>query len=398
MSVDTAPAKAPPLVERAKNILLKPNAEWDRIATETSSIQEILTGYVLILAAIGPVCRLIGAEVFGYGGLFGVVFRPNPIFAVVSAVVGYVVAVAGVYVTALVIDALAPNFAATKDRTQAFKVAAYSSTAAWIAGAFGIFPPLTPLAILGLYSLYLLYLGLPKLMKAPQDKALPYTAVVVVVAIVIAIVAGAIMTPIMMMGAGGATMFGAGAPGTVSGQVRVGNATVDLGKMQQAANAMKAAAQAQQSGQATVTPVSTDVLSSMLPQNVAGYARGDISSSSGSAAGMAGSSAEATYTKGDASFTLKLVDLGSAAGIAQFGNALNVSSTQQTGSRYEKIGRVDGRMTTEEYDSKARSGQYSVLVGERFTVEADGSNVGIDDLKQAVNAVPFGRLEALKKS
>src|SRR6516162_5431624 len=102
-SVDSAPGKAPALIERAKNILLKPGAEWDKIAGEASTIQDILKNYVLILAAIGPIASLIGRLAFGYG--FG--FRPNPIYAVASAIVMYVVTVAGVYVTALVIDALA---------------------------------------------------------------------------------------------------------------------------------------------------------------------------------------------------------------------------------------------------------------------------------------------------
>ena len=47
-------------------------------------------------------------------------------------------------------------------------------------------------AIGGIYSLYLLYLGLPMLMKAPADKAVGYTAVVVIVTIIVYIVAGSI--------------------------------------------------------------------------------------------------------------------------------------------------------------------------------------------------------------
>ncbi|MGZ8522076.1 MAG: hypothetical protein ACXWX7_18220 [Candidatus Binatia bacterium] len=41
------------------------------------------------------------------------------------------------------------------------------------------------LQILGLYRLYLLYLGLPRLMKTPEDKALVYTIVVIFAAFVI---------------------------------------------------------------------------------------------------------------------------------------------------------------------------------------------------------------------
>jgi hypothetical protein len=71
-------------------------------------------------------------------------------------------------------------------------VAAYASTAAWLAGVFSLIPMLGVLGILGLYGLYLLYLGLPILMKAPQEKALTYTAVVIAAAIVLFAVIGAV--------------------------------------------------------------------------------------------------------------------------------------------------------------------------------------------------------------
>jgi hypothetical protein len=95
-----------------------------------------------------------------------------------------------VYVLALIIDALAPNFGGVSNQVQALKVAAYSSTASWVAGIFGLIPPLSWLGVLGLYSLYLLYLGLPILMKSPPDKAAGYTGVVIIAAIVLFLVIG----------------------------------------------------------------------------------------------------------------------------------------------------------------------------------------------------------------
>ncbi len=103
---------------------------------------------------------------------------------------GYVLTLVGVYVLALIIDALAPTFNGQKNQIQALKVAAYSSTASWVAGVFALVPGLRILTILGLYSLYLLYTGLPVLMKAPQDKAMGYTAVVIVAAIVLFMLVG----------------------------------------------------------------------------------------------------------------------------------------------------------------------------------------------------------------
>jgi hypothetical protein len=97
-------------------------------------------------------------------------------------------------VLALIIDALAPSFGAQKNFMQALKVAAFSPTAAWLAGVFSIIPSLGIIgALLSLYSLYLLYVGLPTLMKPPADKAVPYLAVVIIATIVIFVVIGAVV-------------------------------------------------------------------------------------------------------------------------------------------------------------------------------------------------------------
>lgn len=187
----TTPASSS-LVTRVKNILMTPRAEWPRIDAEPATVGGIYASYVAILAAIGPVASLIGQQVFGYS-MFGITYKPPIGYSIAQAVLTYVLSLVGIYVIALIIDALAPSFGGTKDNLKAFKVAAYSWTAAWIAGIFGIIPMLGILAILGLYSLYLLYLGLPVLMKVPQDKAIGYTVVIVVAAIVLWFIIAAIV-------------------------------------------------------------------------------------------------------------------------------------------------------------------------------------------------------------
>jgi hypothetical protein len=185
------------LVDRVKNILLKPREEWRVIDAEPTTPVELYKGYVIPLAAIGPVASAIGSLAFGYQG-FGISYRPPVGTVISSTLVTYLLTLGGVYVLALIIDALAPNFGGTQNQVQALKVAAYSSTASWVAGIFGLVPVLSWLGIVGLYSLYLLYLGLPVLMKVPEEKALGYTAVVIIAAIVlflvVGLVAGSFMT------------------------------------------------------------------------------------------------------------------------------------------------------------------------------------------------------------
>ena len=180
------------LTERVKNIIVQPAQEWRVIEKEPTTTPELYTSYDMILAAIGPVASIIGLSIFGVSTPLTGAYR-LPLGSVIGhAVVSYALALAGVYVFGLVINALAPTFLGAKNEIQALKVAAYSSTASWLAGIVMVVPALSFLQILGLYSLYLLYLGLPLLMKAPAERALVYTVVVIVVGMVIMVLIGAI--------------------------------------------------------------------------------------------------------------------------------------------------------------------------------------------------------------
>lgn len=192
------------IVDRVKRILVSPAAEWPVIAAETTPTQALITGYVLPLAAISAIAGFIGQVLIGVS-LMGSTYRTPFMTGLVMAIWGVAAAVIGVFVCAYIINAFAPTFGATKSDAQAIKVAAYSFTPVWVLGILQILPVLGMLAILGLfYAAYLMYLGLTILMKAPDDKAIGYTAVVIIVAIVVMFVLAAL---------GGAMFAGATALG-----------------------------------------------------------------------------------------------------------------------------------------------------------------------------------------
>jgi hypothetical protein len=180
------------IVERIKGILLKPKDEWQTISGETTPIPELYKSYIVILAAIGPVASIIGMSIIGLSLPYTGTFRIPITTMIASAVVHYVLTLVGVYVLALIIDALAPTFLGQKNINQAFKLAAYSYTPGWLAGIFAVIPALAVLGILGLYGLYLLFLGLPVLMKSPQEKSLGYTATIIIAAIILFAVIGVV--------------------------------------------------------------------------------------------------------------------------------------------------------------------------------------------------------------
>jgi hypothetical protein len=181
------------LAERVKAILQNPKSEWLVIESEPTGFAALFVKYTVILAAIPPVCALIGAAFTGYTGYripFGVALK--------WALIAYGLSLLSVLVTAFVIDALAVAFGAQRDFNKAMKVSVYAPTAAWAAGIFTIQPPIAFLFLTGLYSFYLLYTGLAALMKPPPEKLLTYTiAVVVCVAVLWSVILG---VPVLTVG------------------------------------------------------------------------------------------------------------------------------------------------------------------------------------------------------
>jgi hypothetical protein len=174
------------LVERTKAIILKPKETWNTIRGEQTTVGELFTSYALILAAIPPIATFIGFSLVGMSVPFAGTWRQPFLNGIVHAVIYYILSLVGIYVTAYVVDRLAPSFNSRQDLTSAMKAVVYSYTPVWIVSILYIVPRLLILVLIGsLYSLYLLYLGIPAMMDTPQEKRLGYVAVVIIISIVV---------------------------------------------------------------------------------------------------------------------------------------------------------------------------------------------------------------------
>lgn len=188
------------LIPRVRQILFSPKTEWKVIGDEATGSSRLWTGYIVPLAALSALAGLIGGLVFGnplesmmgseLGGALGIQFGVR--FYVQAAVMSFVGSLVGCALVSWLVGALAPTFGATVEGNTGLKIAAYSYTAAWVAGLFAIVPMLSVLGVLGLYSIYLLYLGLRALTGVPEDKAIGYTASIFVAAVVVMLVVGAV--------------------------------------------------------------------------------------------------------------------------------------------------------------------------------------------------------------
>ncbi len=189
------------LQTRVKNILLAPKQEWPVIAAEPRDIAGLYTKYIVLLAAIPPVCHLIGSVVIGIPVPFYGRYRVGIGYALTYAIMQYVLTLVGVYVSGFIVARLAPSFQSEADVPQAIKLIAYSWTPAWVAGVLLLIPMLSPLAaLISLYGIYLIYLGVGPVMKTPADKAIAYLVVSAIVLIVVYFVIGVITVGVMGAG------------------------------------------------------------------------------------------------------------------------------------------------------------------------------------------------------
>jgi Yip1-like protein len=404
------------LIERAKNIVVSPKTEWDVIAAETTPTRDIVTGYVLPLAAVAAVAGFIGISFVGQSLPFLGTFRMGIGWGLALAIYQVVMAVVFVYVVGFIIDALAPTFNGQKKMAQAIKLAAYSYTPAWLAGILGIIPALGILALIGaLYGLYLLYLGLPRLMKNPPDKSAGYTALVVVCAIVvgfiISVIGGLITAPAMMAahmgtGSGPAAMFEKGSAGAKLDEFakkmeQAGKRMEDAQKSGDPKKQMEAALGTlgtALSGGKGVEPVQLDVLKPFAPEKFAGLPRTGMRADRSGVAGLMAAKVESIYGEGDRRVELEIVDTGGAAGLTSLAAwaALGVTSESETSDRVERMRREGSRLVREEISKRGGTNTYSVILADRYVVTAEGRGVDVAALKSAVGSLELNKLEALK--
>ncbi|MEQ1541103.1 MAG: Yip1 family protein [Novosphingobium sp.] len=381
------PAGVGSLIERAKAIILKPADTWPVIAAEQTSSGEIFTRYAVPLAAIGPVASFIGGQVFGISA-FIATYRPSLMTGLTMAVTSFIMGLISLVVVALIADFLAPKFDGQSNRTNAFKLVAYSMTPAWVAGILGIFPALAVLGIIaGLYSIYLLYLGAAPLMKVPQDKGVAYTAVTIVCAIIARFVATTVAASVTGLLGGGIAASTIAANGGDSVELNIpGVGKIDTGKIEQAAKQIEAGSQAK--------PIAGSALQGLLPASLGAYQRTAVESAG---VGAVGSNAEGTYTAGDKTIHLTVTDMAALGGIAGMAGAMGVEQNREDANGYERTTTVNGQIRVEKWNPSEGRGKFGTMVGGRFMIEASGEAGSIDELKAAVNAIDAGQLAALAK-
>jgi Yip1 domain len=374
------------LVERIKAILLNPKETWPAIAGEAATPGDLITRYAIPLAAIGPVAGFIGGQLFGINAIFAT-YKPGLMAGLATALFAFLMAIAGLIIMALVVDFLAPKFEGQANRTQAFKLCAYSLTAGWVAGILGLIPSLGMLGILAaLYGIYLFYLGATPVMKVPEAKVGGFTAVTIVVVIVVYVVLAAVTAPLTAMFGGGlAAQMAAADDSDVEVNIP-GLGKIEGGKLEEAGKQLEAASKGE------VKPVDIAALQALLPASVGGMPRTALETN---AIGQMGKGVEATYEAGGKRVEVSIIDSAGLGALAGLGAAMGVEQSREDADSYERTSTEGGQMQVEEWNKASNHGSYTRQIAGRFMVKAEGDAGSIDELKAVVASIDAGSLAGL---
>ncbi|MFI5014800.1 MAG: Yip1 family protein [Hyphomicrobiales bacterium] len=160
------------LIDRAIDICVKPRATFLEIEREKAGFTGLYRDYLLWLAALPVLVKLA----VGWLGRHPPRAGSHVAAVLAGAALDYICLLAGVYILALAIDALAPLFGGERDEDRALRLCAYALTPTFLASATGALPGLAWTSVLGLYSIALVIIGLPRLMRCADDRALAYGA------------------------------------------------------------------------------------------------------------------------------------------------------------------------------------------------------------------------------
>lgn len=146
-----------------------------------------------------------------------------------------------------------------------------------------------------------------------------------------------------------------------------------------------------------VEPVDFRELKNLLPDGIGAMKRKSSEGEKGGGFGIVVSHAEARYEGDGGSVHLKITDPGNLSGLAAMAAMwMNLELDKETDTGYEKTGTANGRRFHEKYDRGSKSGEYTVVIGNRFLVEVDGRGVDMPAMKKAVDQVNLAKLEAMK--
>ena len=181
-----------PALHRIVGIVVRPRAEWELIAREESTVDELLRRYILPLSLLAPAATMVGMRFFdaAWDEDLGYMVPQQEIFA--AGATTLFATIASVFLLAGIFVLIAPMYGSSRDYRKAFKVATYGAVPVMLAGATLVLPVMAIIGLAGLsHSLFVYWLGVRQVLNVRGSNTSEFVGISMLMLIVASTLAGA---------------------------------------------------------------------------------------------------------------------------------------------------------------------------------------------------------------
>jgi hypothetical protein len=180
------------MIQHTFGLLVRPSAQWRTVADLPESSFRTLVLYPCFLAILPAVAWFYGTTQVGWTvGDHGETIKLTVESARQICILFYLTMVACVAIIGYFIHWMSDTYGAESTATKGVVIAGLTATPLFIAGLVGFYPLLWLDMLVGVtaicWSVYLMYLGIPIVMKIPEERGFLFSSAVLAIAMVIMI-------------------------------------------------------------------------------------------------------------------------------------------------------------------------------------------------------------------
>lgn len=153
-------------LRRIVAIVLRPQDEWERIASEPIGVDVLIRRYIVPLSLLAPVATVIGMNTFDreWDPAAGYLVASDEIYAAGAATL--FATIVSIFLLAAIFKLIAPMYGSSRDYVAALKVATFGAIPVLVAGATLVLPVMVMVSAVALcHTLYLYWLGVGRVLN-----------------------------------------------------------------------------------------------------------------------------------------------------------------------------------------------------------------------------------------
>ena len=179
------------MFNHAFGLMVQPSVQWKKVADLPEPTMKTMVLYPCLMALLPAIAWYYGTTVIGWTVGDGDAIKLTQNSALVIILLFYFAMVGAVAVIGYFIHWMSHTYGAESNLAKGIVIAGFTATPMFLAGAVGFYPILWLDMLIGVvavcWAVYLLYLGIPIVMRIPEERGFLFSSAVIAICLVMLI-------------------------------------------------------------------------------------------------------------------------------------------------------------------------------------------------------------------